>query len=291
MAQQIVIIPGKTLRFNLAITSSFNADFDKYLCRKQGKLKVCNPLVIYWFKNLTAHINMEIIKKDIIPLNHRKIVEENERYVEIYKITCLVNNKMYVGQAVSHILNNGKYRRYGMERRLNGHISEAFSIKKNQCHYLNNSIRKHGRDQFVVELLELCQINESDEIESFYIKKLGTMFPDGYNLKFGTITTRLSEEGKKRVSNGVYEYYKDKKFSRFEDVEFPESEDIHNFIKPLSRRKKQYGWYVYYKNKKADFGGVHIPLDVSKQRAEEFIKEVKKQYIAKHLVAGNSSES
>ena len=68
--------------------------------------------------------------KNIIPLDYKNIVEENERYVEIYKITCLETNKMYVGQAVSHILNNGKYRRYGMVRRLNGHISEAFSKKK-----------------------------------------------------------------------------------------------------------------------------------------------------------------
>jgi len=213
------------------------------------------------------------------------------RYVEIYKITCLQNNKMYVGQAVSHILNNGKYRRYGMERRLNGHISEAYSTKKNQCHYLNNSIRKHGRDQFIVEFLELCPQNESDKIESFYITKLDTMFPNGYNLKLGTITTQLSEEGKRRVSNGVYEYYKDQKFSRFEGVRFPEYEDINNFIKPLTRHKKQYGWYVYYQGKKADFGGVHISLDVSKNRAEEFIMEIKNQYVAKHLGAGNSSES
>ncbi len=28
MAQEVVIRPGKTLRFNLAIAKSFNADFD-----------------------------------------------------------------------------------------------------------------------------------------------------------------------------------------------------------------------------------------------------------------------
>jgi hypothetical protein len=29
MAQEIVVRPGKTLRFNLSIAKSFNADFDK----------------------------------------------------------------------------------------------------------------------------------------------------------------------------------------------------------------------------------------------------------------------
>ena len=230
-------------------------------------------------------------KNKIIPLNHKHIVNENERYVEIYKITCMKTNKIYVGQTVSHILNNGKYVRHGMGKRLNGHISEAFSKKKNQCHYLNNAIRKYGREEFIVELLELCSKEESDTVESSYILNLNTMFPNGYNLKYGTKTTYLSDEGKKRVSIGVYNYYKDKKFYRFQGIEFSESEDINNFIKPLVRNGKQYGWYVYNKRIKADFGGIHISLETSRKRAEDFIKELKNQYIAKHLVAGNSLES
>ena len=31
MAQEVVIKPGKTFRFNLSIAKSFNADFDKCL--------------------------------------------------------------------------------------------------------------------------------------------------------------------------------------------------------------------------------------------------------------------
>ena len=52
-----------------------------------------------------------------------------ERYCEIYKITCLTSGKIYVGQAVSHILNHKRYRPYGYTRRFNCHISEAFSTK------------------------------------------------------------------------------------------------------------------------------------------------------------------
>jgi DNA-directed RNA polymerase beta' subunit len=39
LAQEIVIKPFKTLRFNLAICKSFNADFDKQLCQKKEELK------------------------------------------------------------------------------------------------------------------------------------------------------------------------------------------------------------------------------------------------------------
>ena len=45
--------------------------------------------------------------------------------------------------------------------------------------------------------------------------------------------------------------------------------------KPLKRNNEQYGWYVYIDRVKADFGGVHIPLDKSKTSAIEFIQKLK----------------
>ena len=39
LAQEIVIRPGKTLRFNLSINKSFNADFDKNPMSKTGEIK------------------------------------------------------------------------------------------------------------------------------------------------------------------------------------------------------------------------------------------------------------
>ena len=225
--------------------------------------------------------------RDVKLIENKKIVDENERYVEIYKITCIETNKFYIGQSVSHILNNGKYRKYGMIKRFDGHISEAFSNKKNQCHYLNNAIRKYGKEQFKVELLDICELIDSDNLESDYIKKFDSMFPNGFNLKYGTKTTYLSEEGRKRVSEGVYQFYKDKKLDRFKDIKIKLDDDINKYIRPLSRDKIQYGWYVYINRKKADFGGKHIPLETSKKRAEEFILSIN-EYIAKHLIMTGS---
>lgn len=221
-------------------------------------------------------------------IENRQIVEKHERYVEIYKIICKENNKCYVGQAVSHILNAGKYKRHGSFIRFNGHVSEAFSTKKNQCHYLNNAIRKYGHDGFIVEILDKCFVGESDKLEAYYIKECNSMFPNGYNLKLGTTTTYLSEEGRKRVSNGVFEYYKDQKYKRFENMDIKPDEDITKYIKPLNRKGVQYGWYVYVNNTKADFGGIHISLDLSYERAKEFLNKLKEIYIAKHLDAGTS---
>ena len=204
------------------------------------------------------------------------IDDPTKRYCEIYKIINLSNNKIYVGQAVSHILNHKRYRPYGHEGRFRCHISEAFSTKKNQSHYLNNAIRKYGVTNFVVELIEYCEISNADERETYYIKELNSLFPNGYNLKNGGSVFTHSDESKKRVSNGVSNYYKDKKYDRFKDIKNID-EDIEKYIKPLKRNNEQYGWYVYIDRVKADFGGVHIPLDESKTSAIEFITNLKKQ--------------
>jgi group I intron endonuclease len=198
-----------------------------------------------------------------------------KRYCEIYKIINLTTGKIYVGQTVSHILNHKRYRPYGYECRFRSHISEAFSTKKNQSHYLNNAIRKYGVEDFVVELIECCELSVSDNREIHYIKELNSLFPNGYNLKNGGNVFTHSDESKKRVSNGVINYFKDKKYERFKNIKNID-DDIEKYIKPLNRKKEQYGWYVYIDRVKADFGGVHISLEDSKKCAIEFINNLKK---------------
>ena len=197
-----------------------------------------------------------------------------ERYCEIYKITNLANGKIYVGQAVSHILNHKRYRPYGYEGRFRCHISEAFSQKKNQSHYLNNAIRKYGVNEFNVELIEYCEIEKADEREIYYIKTLNSLYPNGYNLKNGGNIFTHSEESKKRVSNGVINYFKDKKFEKFKNIKNID-DDFEKYIKPLKKYNEQYGWYVYIDKCKADFGGIHISLEESKKNAINFIEELK----------------
>ena len=226
---------------------------------------------------------MELSK--IKKLSKQILDDPTERYCEIYKITNLTTGKLYIGQAVSHILNHKKYRPYGYEGRFRCHISEAFSQKKNQCHYLNNAIRKYGINDFVIELIEYCELKDADEKEIWYIKLNNSLFPNGYNLKIGGNTFTHSEESKKRVSNGIIKYFENKKYQRFLDIKSID-DDIEKYIKPLNKNNIQYGWYVYIEKKKADFGGVHISLEESKEKAREFILNLKK-HLAKHLVAGN----
>lgn len=205
------------------------------------------------------------------------IDDPTKRYCEIYKIINISTGKIYVGQAVSHILNHKRYRPYGHQGRFRCHVSEAFSSKKNQSHYLNNAIRKYGVDSFTIELIEYCKIEDADEREIYYIKEFNSLYPNGYNLKNGGTIFTHSDESKKRVSNGIVNYYKNKKFEKFKHITQIDN-DIEKYIRPLKKHNEQYGWYVYIDRCKADFGGIHIPLEESRKNAVDFINTLKESF-------------
>jgi hypothetical protein len=218
-------------------------------------------------------------------IKNQIIDDESLRFIEIYKITNLTNNKLYIGQVVSHILNHRRYRPHGTSARFRGHISEAFSKKKNQCHYLNNSIRKYGVENFVVEVLRTCSVECADNIETEEILKHNSLFPNGYNLKTGGKVFRHTDESKKRVSNGVIDFYKNQRFVKFLNVDFNDTET--NFVKYI-KPHGELGWRIVINGKKTIFDGVSNSSEENKKRAFEFLSELKSMKLAKHLDAGNS---
>jgi group I intron endonuclease len=124
---------------------------------------------------------------------------------EIYKITNLITNKMYVGQTRSHYLNRGKYRPFGHIGRFNSHISESKNINKiHACRYLNSAFNKYGVENFKCELISNCEIEQLDDYERKYIYDLNTRFPNGYNLTNGGQSCGF-EKGKKVVLEEVFE--------------------------------------------------------------------------------------
>ena len=111
---------------------------------------------------------------------------------EIYKITNMVNNTVYIGQTRSHRLNKNKYRPFGYMGRFRDHIHECKSNKKNVCRYLNSAINKYGVENFKCEKLIECAIDKLDENEIKYIKEFNSLFPNGYNLTAGGKTCKYS---------------------------------------------------------------------------------------------------
>jgi len=96
--------------------------------------------------------------------------------IGIYKITNLENGKMYVGQSVD------------INRRWKNH-KRLLNNNKHQNKHLQSSWNIYGSEKFEFSIIELCNENELDEKEIYWIDKLRTYhgFPDcnGYNDALG----------------------------------------------------------------------------------------------------------
>ena len=104
---------------------------------------------------------------------------------------------------------------------------------------MNNAIKKYGANDFEINVLECCELNDSDTRETYYILLHNTLFPNGYNLKLGGKQFSHTTESKKRVSQGVQKYFYEQKLQRFKDISTID-DDIDKYIKPLNRHNSQY---------------------------------------------------
>lgn len=86
--------------------------------------------------------------------------------IGIYKITNKINGKSYIGQS--------KHTRRRWREHINGLENSVIS----------NAIKKHGKENFTFEILELCSIDELNDREIYYIDKFGT-YGKGYNITTG----------------------------------------------------------------------------------------------------------
>lgn len=96
----------------------------------------------------------------------------------IYKITNLINNKIYVGQSIN--INNSYY---------------GSGIR------IINAIKKYGKQNFKKDILcECSSIEELNEKEMFWINKLDSR-KNGYNISYGGKGKgTCSEETKRKIS-------------------------------------------------------------------------------------------
>ena len=88
----------------------------------------------------------------------------------IYAITNIVNDKQYVGQAVIKL------------KRWKDHKT-SLNVGKHKNRYLQAAYDKYGKDAFVYTVLEILPTTLNlDEREQYWINKLNTVAPNGYNL-------------------------------------------------------------------------------------------------------------
>lgn len=102
----------------------------------------------------------------------------------VYKHTCSLNSKSYVGITPKSAVINASAEEL-MEKRWNGHCYSAFNRGSDLV--FHKAIRKHGVENFTHEILQICDSLESVlEAEIFWIETLKCTIDDhGYNMTRG----------------------------------------------------------------------------------------------------------
>lgn len=112
---------------------------------------------------------------NLIKYQDRKIFKTHDKDYVVYKITNLINNKIYVG-ITKHII-----------KRIYDHIYYFKNPNSSNSTYLHKALRKYGLEFFTIEILEICDTLESlNNREVYWIQYYNsTNNKKGYNLDSG----------------------------------------------------------------------------------------------------------
>lgn len=104
----------------------------------------------------------------------------------VYKIKNRVNGKEYIGQTVKNIY-----------ERFNEHCHGS-----SNCVLLKKAIRKYGKENFEIELVQQCEtLEDLDLKEEEAIRRFNSLAPNGYNLMTGGASPRHNDLTKEKMSN------------------------------------------------------------------------------------------
>ena len=110
--------------------------------------------------------------------------------IGIYKVICLKNNKIYIGQT------------HNYKKRVYSHKTDLRHNKHHNKH-MQEDFNLYGEECFKFEFIEECEDSDLDFKEDYWINKLDSI-NKGYNLKTGGIKhNKLSEETKNDVSKAL----------------------------------------------------------------------------------------
>ena len=103
------------------------------------------------------------------------------KYGRIYIIRNTINSKVYIGQT-----------KVSLKLRFQNHLSAA---RNGKDYVIGKAIRKYGEENFYIELLEECTIEELNERERYWISYFNsTDNKFGYNISIGGNVIRTTKE-------------------------------------------------------------------------------------------------
>ena len=131
----------------------------------------------------------KIIKDEYVYYKDRKLPNIPDDILDsikgiVYTVTNKKNNKIYVGQTLSHnyFQENDSWIKTGLKDRMRRHINDAKSNAKESVFY--NDILEYGEENFEAEVYKIIPIKEIHKlnVEEFNaINELGSLQPKGYN--------------------------------------------------------------------------------------------------------------
>lgn len=96
-----------------------------------------------------------------------------------------INRKIYIGQTI---------------RPIKTRLEEHRTGKSTSCQAIYNAIQKYGWDSFEKDWYE-CPVEDLNFDEELLVREMGTLSPDGYNLREGGGNNgKMSEETKRKMS-------------------------------------------------------------------------------------------
>src|SRR5271163_2921813 len=107
-------------------------------------------------------------------------LNQNDRIIYLYRVTCLINNKIYIGQTVDP------------SSRWRGHKRDAANPKVPFHH----AIKKYGADNFDFEVIVSCRGQDNaNELETELVKQYHSYVTNGggYNATHGGFNAPKSE--------------------------------------------------------------------------------------------------
>lgn len=108
---------------------------------------------------------------------------QEQQYL-VYKHTCRITNKSYIGQTCDWESRNKTHAR-----------------PSSGCVAFRNAIQKYGWDNFTHEILvDSLTLEEANKIEEMLIAEHNTLAPVGYNIRSGGQNKLIHETTKKKIS-------------------------------------------------------------------------------------------
>ena len=127
--------------------------------------------------------------------------EMNKLYGIIYKITNLINGKVYIGQTIQ-----------GLKQRWKQHKNHS----KYHDFLLYRAMKKYGNNNFKIEQIDVAYSKEQlDAKESYWIEKYNCLSPNGYNCLSGpTGTPKVCEITRKKLSKASKRMWKNPEYRK-----------------------------------------------------------------------------